>query len=78
MSGGYRFAKSKVGGILKAVPDKEAGADYHGQKVAFSHVVDDLEYAALVVHGGMVQYIGSVLNPRKNKNRVKITPRGWS
>ena len=78
MSGGYRFAKSKVGGIMKPVPDKENGADFNGIKVAFSHVVDDLQYVSLVVHGGMLPYIRSHMMARKTSNGPRVNPAGWT
>lgn len=78
MSGGYRFAKSKVGGIMKSVPDKENGADFNGNKVAFSHVADDLQYVALCVHGGMLPYIRSHMMPRKTNVGPRVNPAGWT
>ena len=77
MSGGYRYAKSKAG-ILKPQPDKEAGADYNGTRVAFSHVVDCLQYICLVVHGGMMAYIGQELRPRSGKKRDRMPANAWT
>jgi hypothetical protein len=78
MSGGYRFAKTKQGGIMKATPDKDYGADFNGIKVAFSHVCDDLQYAALVVHGGMLPYIRTHLAPRPRAPGPKVSSAGWT
>lgn len=78
MSGGYRFAKSKSGGIMKPIPDKENGADYNGVKVAFSHVADDLQYVALCVHGGMLPYIRSHMMPRRTNIGPRVNPAGWT
>ena len=77
MSGGYRYAKSKAG-ILKPQPDKEAGADYNGTRVAFSHVVDCLQYICLVVHGGMMAYIGQELRPRGQHKRPRMPATAWT
>ena len=77
MSGGYRYAKSKAG-ILKPQPDKEAGADYNGTRVAFSHVVDCLQYICLVVHGGMMAYIGQELRPRGQHKRPRMPANAWT
>lgn len=70
MSGGYRFVKTKQG-ALKAVPDKN---DPEG----FSHVADDLQYASLIMHGGMMSYITTRLNPPKRTNRPSISAMGWT
>jgi hypothetical protein len=78
MSGGYRFAKTKQGGIMKATPDKDYGADFNGIKVAFSHVCDDLQYAALVVHGGMLPYIRTHLAPRPRATGPRVSSAGWT
>jgi hypothetical protein len=78
MSGGYRFAKTKQGGIMKSVPDKDYGGDFMGTKVAFSHVVDDLQYACLVAHGGMMPYIRSHMMPRTTPRGPRISQMGWT
>lgn len=78
MSGGYRFAKTKNTGTLKPVPDKENGADMDGIRVAYSHVVDDLQYVCLCVHGGMMPYIMTHLRPRATNPRPRITAQGWT
>lgn len=62
MSGGYRFANSQKG-MMKLVPDKENGAEFRGVKVAYSHVVDCLQYGCLIVHGGMMPYVFQALRP---------------
>ena len=77
MSGGYRYAKSKQG-VLKPQPDKEAGADFNGQRVAFSHVADCLQYAALIIHGGMAGYIAMELRPRGHKKRERMPANAWT
>jgi hypothetical protein len=71
MAGGYRFTKTKQGG-LRAVPEKN-------DKEGFSHVADCLQYACLVVHGGMTGYIVRKLDPRpRHPSRGKITAAGWT
>jgi hypothetical protein len=70
MSGGYRFTKTKEGG-LKAKPEKNDPEGY-------SHVADDLQYVALVVHGNMVDYITTRLYNRRKRPARQITPLGWT
>lgn len=70
MSGGYRFAKTKQGG-LKPKPEKL-------DKEGFSHVADCLQYVALVVHGGLTNYIAEQLYMRRKASRPKITSKGWT
>jgi len=77
LAGGYRFAKTK-GGILKPVPDKENGVQVDGVHIAFSHVVDDLQYLALTVHGGVTSYIGEYMRPRPRPAGPRITAAGWT
>ena len=69
MAGGYRFTKLKTG-ALRTVPDK---SDREG----FSHVADDLQYLALVVHGGVVPEITRRLRPR-TKKREPVSSLGWT
>lgn len=69
MSGGYRFTKFKTG-ALKTVPEKN-------DKEGFSHVADDLQYVALVVHGGIVPEITRRLRPR-TKKRSAVSAAGWT
>ena len=69
MSGGYRFTKMKTG-ALRTVPDK---TDSEG----FSHVADDLQYVALVVHGGQVPNIARMLRP-KGRRRAAISAAAWT
>lgn len=69
MSGGYRFTKLKTG-ALRTVPDKT-------DKEGFSHVADDLQYLALVVHGGIVPEISRRLRPR-TKKRAPVSAAGWT
>jgi hypothetical protein len=70
MSGGYRFIKTKQGG-LKAIPDKNDPEGY-------SHVADCLQYAALVVHGGMVEWITTRLTPPKRREQPRVSALGWT
>lgn len=70
MSGGYRFTKLKTG-ALRTVPDKT-------DKEGFSHVADDLQYVALVVHGGVVPEISRRLRPRTKKRTAGISAAGWT
>jgi hypothetical protein len=69
MSGGYRFTKMKTG-ALRTMPDKT-------DKEGFSHVADDLQYVALVVHGGIVPEITRRLRPR-TKKRASVSSAGWT
>jgi hypothetical protein len=70
MSGGYRFTKLKTG-ALRIVPDKN-------DKEGFSHVADDLQYVALVVHGGVVPEITRRLRPRTRKTGSRVSAAGWT
>jgi hypothetical protein len=70
MSGGYRFKKTPAGG-LRTVPEKN---DPEG----FSHVADCLQYAALVVHGGLVDDIARRIRPPKKRAKDRITSAGWT
>ena len=70
MSGGYRFMKLKTG-ALKTVPDKT-------DKEGFSHVCDDLQYVALVVHGGVVPEISRRLRQRGRRTGPKVSAAGWT
>jgi len=70
MSGGYRYKKTKEG-ALKPQPEKN-------DKEGFSHVVDDLQYVSLIVHGGMVNYVATHLWGRKKSVRPRVTALGWT
>jgi hypothetical protein len=70
MSGGYRFSKSKQG-ALKPKPEKL-------DKEGFSHVADCLQYLALIVHGGLTQWVGSQLRPRTGRIRPRVSAAGWT
>ncbi len=70
MGGGYRFTKMKSG-ALRTVPEKN-------DKEGFSHVVDDLQYVALVVHGGVVPEITRRLQPRRKNVAPKFSARAWT
>ncbi len=70
MSGGYRYKKTKDG-ALKPKPDKD-------DKEGYSHIADTLQYVALVVHGGMTDYVASHLWRRKKPDRPKIMASAWT
>jgi hypothetical protein len=70
MAGGYRFKKTKDG-ALKTVPEKN---DPEG----FSHIVDDLQYISLIVHGGLTDYVARHLWGRPKRARPKVTAAGWT
>lgn len=70
MGGGYRFTKMKSG-ALRTTPEKN-------DKEGFSHVVDDLQYVALVVHGGVVPEISRRLQPRRKKQGPKFSHLAWT
>ncbi len=69
LSGGYRFTKM-TSGALRTVPDKS-------DKEGFSHVQDDLQYVALVVHGGQVPVITQRLRP-KVRRQAAMSSAGWT
>ncbi len=70
MAGGYRFTKMKSG-ALRTAPEKN---DPEG----FSHVVDCLQYVALVVHGGVVPEISRRLQPRRKNRPAKFSHLAWT
>jgi hypothetical protein len=70
MGGGYRFTKMKSG-ALRTIPEKN-------DKEGFSHVVDDLQYVALVVHGGVVPEITRRLQPRRKRPQSRVSHLGWT
>lgn len=70
MAGGYRFTKTKAG-ALRAVPEKN-------DKEGFSHVADCLQYAALVVGGGLMEEIGRILKPRKRNAVQRVSASAWT
>ncbi len=70
MGGGYRFTKMKTG-ALRVVPDKT-------DKEGFSHIADDLQYAALVVHGNLVPEITRRLRQRTGRKDAATTAAGWT
>ena len=70
MSGGYRFAKAKQGG-LKPKPEK---LDEEG----YSHVADTLQYVALIVHGNMVNYYVQRLYEKKRVPGPPVSSLGWT
>ncbi len=70
MAGGYRFTKMTTG-ALRTVPEKN-------DKEGFSHVVDDLQYVSLVVHGGVVPEIQRRLQPRRKNKKAPFSARAWT
>ena len=70
MSGGYRFAKTKQGG-LKPKPEK---FDEEG----YSHVADALQYVALIVHGNMVNYVVQRIYEKRRTPGPPMSPLGWT
>jgi hypothetical protein len=70
MAGGYRFTKTKLGG-LRAVPEKN-------DKEGFSHVADTLQYVCLVAHGGLSTEIALMLRPRQSKKRGAMPSSAWT
>jgi hypothetical protein len=71
MAGSYRYKKHPAGG-LRAIPEK---FDAEGA----SHVADCLQYAALIVSGGLVQEIGRRLVPlTRKRERPRVTAAGWT
>lgn len=72
MAGGYRFMKTKEGGLqLKPIPAKN---DPHG----YSHVCDDLQYVSLVVHGQIIPEVIAYLWPPRKGGGVKFTSAAWT
>lgn len=71
MSGGYRFVKVKKTGALKTIPDKN-------DREGFSHVADCLQYVALVVHGGVMDYVASLLFEKNIKPREPMPASAWT
>ncbi len=69
MSGGYRFTAKKTG-ALRVVPDKDG-------KEGLDHVADCLQYAALIVHGGMMPYVFQALRP-PTRTAPKMPTGGWT
>jgi hypothetical protein len=70
MAGGYRFTKTKQGG-LRVVPEKF-------DKEGFSHVADCLQYVCLIAHGNLAPEIARRLRPRSTKPRERITSAAWT
>jgi hypothetical protein len=70
LAGGYRYGRTKEG-ALKPKPDKNEPEGY-------SHIVDALQYVCLIVHGGMLQYVGQYLWGQKRRKPTKISPAGWT
>jgi hypothetical protein len=70
MAGGYRFKKTRDG-ALKPKPNKD---DVEG----FSHVVDDLQYVSLIVHGGLTDYVAQHIWGRKQRKRQTPTSAAWT
>src|ERR1035437_6603627 len=70
MSGGYRFTKTKAG-ALRVVPEKN-------DKEGYSHVADCLQYASLVVGGGLMGEIARRLRGRTRPAGPKISAAAWT
>jgi len=70
MAGGYRYKKTKEG-ALKPKPEKD---DPDG----FSHVVDDLQYVSLIVHGGITDYVARRLWQKPKPKKAKVNAAGWT
>jgi hypothetical protein len=70
LAGGYRYKRTKEG-ALRPKPDKDEPEGY-------SHIADCLQYVALIVHGGMLAYVGQYLWGRKKRKGTKISPLGWT
>ena len=70
MSGGYRFAKAKQGG-LKPKPEK---LDPEG----YSHIADCLQYVALVVHGNLVNFYTQRIYEKKKGPQAPRSALGWT
>ena len=67
LSGGYRFANTRAG-QRKPLPDKNE----------YSHVMDALQYAALVAHGGMTDYIARQMFRPTRTQRPPASSAGWT
>jgi hypothetical protein len=67
LSGGYRYAKTRDG-RRKPSPDKNE----------FSHVMDALQYACLVVHGGMNEMVANRMRRRVSAPRTPISSGAWT
>jgi hypothetical protein len=71
MSGGYRYKRHRDG-ALRTIPEKF-------DKEGFSHVADALQYACLVVYGGLVHEYARRLVPRaKRQERPRVSAAGWT
>ena len=70
MAGGYRFTKTKLGG-LRVVPEKN-------DKEGYSHIADCLQYVCLVAHGGLATEIALMLRPRQSKKREPMPSSAWT
>lgn len=71
MGGGYRYKRMKEG-ALKTVPNKDDPEGY-------SHVADCLQYAALIVQGGLMPHLVSYLFAAKRRpGPPKFTSAAWT
>ena len=70
LAGGYRFTKTKQGG-LRAIPEKN-------DKEGFSHVADCLQYVCLAASGGMMPLIAERITPRLRPMRQRVSTAGWT
>jgi hypothetical protein len=71
MGGGYRYKRMKEG-ALRPKPNKDDAEGY-------SHVADCLQYAALIVHGGMMSHVVSYLfTPRRRHPGKRVSSAAWT
>jgi hypothetical protein len=68
LQGFYRYAK-KRSGQLSALPDKTH---------PWSDIADALQYACLVVHGGMAQYATNRLMRARQPAEPRVRPAAWT
>lgn len=71
LGGGYRYMRTKEG-ALKPQPDKN-------NPEGFSHIVDALQYVALVAHGGMLPRVNEYLWGRRTKPKPpRVSSAAWT
>lgn len=70
MGGGYRYKRMKDG-ALRPKPDKDDPGGH-------SHVADCLQYAALIVHGGMMSHVVSHLFAPKRRAIRRFSAAAWT
>lgn len=70
MQQNYRFAKAKQTGLTKPLPEKTH---------PWSDLADDLQYVALTVNSGLVNFISRKVAPRqKARPRSRMSAAGWT